>query len=254
MLLQNYMFERFLERLSLSEYKDKFVVKGGMLIASIVGMDIRSTMDLDITLQDLALTVENIEKTITAICEYPLLDNIIFSVRAITPIRSDDVYGGYRIKLKAVYDSIEVPCSIDISTGDVITPTAVKHTFNGIFDEDKQIEVWAYNIETIIAEKIETILSRSTLSTRPRDYYDIYILNRTQEYDTTLLREAVLATAAHRNTKEQISDVKDLLNTISNSLELKQMWEKYRREFNYANLIQYDQVIKALDDICAVLI
>jgi predicted nucleotidyltransferase component of viral defense system len=252
-LLQNYMFERFLERLSLSEYKDKFVLKGGMLIAAIVGMDMRSTMDLDATLRRLPLTEESINKAMTEICAFPVQDEVHIKVGTISPIRPDDVYGGYRIKLTAAYDTIETPFAIDISTGDVITPQAVRYTFRGIFDEDKQIEIWAYNIETIMAEKIETILRRSTLNTRPRDYYDIFILSATQAYDAALLKEAVLATAGHRGTTDQISNVPALLTIISDSAELRQMWEKYQREFDYAADISYEQVTKTISDVCAAL-
>jgi hypothetical protein len=133
-LLQNYMFERFIERLSLSEYKDKFVLKGGMLIASIVGIDLRSTMDLDAMLRKLPLTEDSVRKAITEICVVPVNDDVNINVGAISPIRPDDAYGGYRVKLTAIYDSIRTPLSIDISTGDVITPYAVKFFLNGIFD------------------------------------------------------------------------------------------------------------------------
>ena len=252
-LLQNYMFERFLERLSLSEYKDKFVLKGGMLVAAIVGMDIRSTMDLDATLRGLPLTEESISKTVTEICAFPVQDEVTINVGTVSPIRPDDVYGGYRVKLTAIYDTIEAPFAVDISTGDVITPQAIKYTFCGIFDEDKQIEIWTYNIETVLAEKIETILRRNTLNTRPRDFYDVFILSTTQTYDAALLKEAVSATAAHRGTAEQISDILSLLSIITESAELRQMWEKYCREFDYASDISYEQVIKALSDVCAMI-
>jgi predicted nucleotidyltransferase component of viral defense system len=252
-LLQNYMFERFLERLSLSEYKDKFLLKGGMLIAAIVGMDARSTMDMDATLRGLPLTEESIRKAITAICDFPIQDEVKLIVGTIAPIRPDDVYGGYRVKITAMYDTIETPLSADISTGDVITPHAVKYTFHGIFDEEKQIEIWAYNIETVMAEKVETILRRNTLNTRSRDFYDIFILSTTQTYNPAFLKEAVSATAAHRATTEQIADIPALLKMITDSAELRQMWEKYRREFDYAADITYEQVLKALNDVCALL-
>ena len=249
-LLQNYMFERFLERLSLSEYKDKFVLKGGMLIAAIVGIDIRSTMDLDATLREMPLTLESIGEIIATICSTEIEDNVTMEMRTITPIRPDDVYGGYRVKITAAFDTIETPLAVDISTGDVITPQAVKYMFHGIFDEKKMIELWTYNIETIIAEKIETILSRNVFSTRPRDYYDIFILSTTQTYDAAILKAAVSATAKHRGSVEQISDIQALLKIISDSVELRQMWEKYRREFDYAADISYEQVVKALSDVC----
>lgn len=252
-LLQNYMFERFLERLSLSVYKDKFVLKGGMLVAAIVGMDIRSTMDLDATIRGLPLTEESIREAVTAICAYPIEDEVTLTLGTISPIRPDDAYGGYRVKITAVYDSIETPFAVDISTGDVITPQAVRYTFQGIFDEDKQIEIWAYNIETVMAEKIETILRRNTLNTRPRDFYDVFILSTTQKYDPVLLKQAIAATAAHRGTTEQIADIQTLLKLIGESSDLQRMWAKYCREFDYAAEISYEQAIRALNAVCLAL-
>ena len=245
-LLQNYMFERFLERLSLSDYEDKFVLKGGMLISAIVGIDTRTTMDLDATMRGLPFTEESISNIMKLICAVPVDDDIELAVGAVTPMRPDDKYGGYRLKIMAKYATVETPFSIDISTGDVITPQPVKYTFRGIFDTEKQIEVWAYNIETILSEKVETALRRSTLNTRARDFYDIYILCTTQPYDAVLLREAFTATAHHRGTTEQVSDISNLLKQIEDSAELKQQWEKYRREFSYASDISYEQVVDVL--------
>ena len=192
------MFECFLARLSVSEYSEKFVVKGGMLIAAIVGLDTRSTMDLDTTLRNLPLTEEKISDAINTICEIDMKDDVVFTVKSIEPIRKDDIYGGYCVRLDAVYDTIITPLSIDVSTGDVITPNAVKYEFSGIFDGDIRISLWGYNIETVIAEKVETILRRGVFSTRPRDYYDVYILGTTQEYDKEIYKEALKATAEHR--------------------------------------------------------
>jgi predicted nucleotidyltransferase component of viral defense system len=249
-LLQNYMFERFLERLSKSEHQDKFILKGGMLIAAIVGLDKRSTMDLDTTLRHLSLSEENIRSSLNEICSTFIDDGVKFFVGAINPIRPDDVYGGCRAALMAKFDTIETPFSIDVSTGDVITPEAVKFSFYGIFDEKKRIELWAYNIETVMAEKLETILSRNILNTRARDFYDIYILAITQDFDAVLLQEAIGATAAHRDSTENISDRVGLIHRISESAELQQMWLKYQRQFDYAVDISYEQIIEILKKIC----
>lgn len=248
-VLQNYMFECFLARLSLSEYRDKFVVKGGMLIAAIVGLDTRATMDLDTTLRNLPLTEEKIKEAVTSICEVSRDDEAVFLMKSIEPIRKDDVYGGYCVRLEARYDSIITPLSIDVSTGDIITPDAVKYEFGGIFDERVRIDLWGYNIETVIAEKVETILRRGVFSTRPRDYYDVYILGTTQKYDKNVLKEALKATAEHRRSTEQIADVDGILRRIAESNELKEMWEKYRKKFVYASDISYENVMKALYDI-----
>ena len=245
-VLQNYMFECFLARLSVSEYNEKFVVKGGMLIAAIVGLDTRSTMDLDTTLRNLPLTEEKITETVETICKIDMKDDVIFTVKSIEPIRKDDIYGGYCVRLDAVYDTIVTPLSIDVSTGDVITPDAVKYEFSGIFDEDIRISLWGYSIETVIAEKVETILRRGVFTTRPRDYYDVYILGTTQEYDKEIYKEALKATAEHRGSTEQISDVEGILKQISESDDLKDMWRKYQKKFAYASDISYENVLEVL--------
>ena len=198
-LLQNYMFERFLDRLSKSAYLDKFILKGGMLIAAIIGLDKRSTMDLDTTLRRIQLSEENLRFSLGEICSISVDDGVKFTVGAINPIRADDIYGGYRAALTAVFETMETHLSIDVSTGDIITPRAVKFSLRGIFDEKKTIELWAYNIETVMAEKVETILSRNIFNTRPWDFYDIYILAATQDFNASLLREAISETAALRD-------------------------------------------------------
>lgn len=245
-VLQNYMFERFLNRLSVSEYKEKFVVKGGMLIAAIVGLDTRSTMDLDATLRNLPLTEEKLNEAICSICAIDLKDDVVFEVKTIETIRQDDIYGGYRVRIDAIYDTIVTPLSIDVSTGDVITPDAIKYEFSGIFDENIRISLWGYNIETVIAEKVETILRRGVFNTRLRDYYDIYILGTTQEYDEDTLQDALKATAKHRESTEQIADVKGILKQISESGVLKDMWRKYQKKYSYARDISYEQVVEIL--------
>lgn len=252
-VLQNYMFERFLTRLSESTYKGKFVVKGGMLIAAIVGLDTRSTMDLDTTLRNLPLTQEKIAEAIQEICSIEKDDDVIFQMKSIEPIRKDDVYGGFSVRIDAVYDTIITPLSIDVSTGDVITPNPVKYEFTGIFDEELSIELWGYNIETVIAEKIETILRRGVFTTRPRDYYDVYILGTTQSYDQQTLKEAFRATATHRGSLEQISNIQGIIEQISDNISLKEMWNKYQKKFPYAKDISYDETIAVLKQIASVL-
>ena len=182
-VLQNFMFEKFLTRLAMSKYSSKFVVKGGMLIAAIAGLDIRSTMDLDTTLRNMELTEELVLKVIRDICNISLEDEVTFRVISIDPIRNDDKYGGFCVRLDALYDTILTPLSIDVSTGDIITPAPVLYEFSGIFDDEVRIQLWGYNIETVMAEKVETILSRGVFNTRPRDYYDVFILSTVQGFD-----------------------------------------------------------------------
>jgi predicted nucleotidyltransferase component of viral defense system len=146
-----------------------------------------------------------------------------------------------------VYDTIITPLSIDVSTGDVITPSAVQYEFSGIFDDDVHIKLWGYNIETVMAEKVETVLSRGVFNTRPRDYYDIYILGTTQKYDKKLFREALAATAVHRGSTENIAETKEIITLISSSEELQDMWSKYQKKFAYARDTTYEQIMKVLE-------
>lgn len=240
------MFERLLERLSVSDYSEKFVIKGGMLIAAIVGLDTRSTMDLDTTIRNLPLTEEQINYALTSICNIDLNDDVIFEIKSIGPIRKDDIYGGYCARIDAKYDTIITPLAIDISTGDVITPYAVRYEFGGIFDDSVRISLWGYNIETVMAEKVETILSRGIFNTRLRDFYDVYILCTTQEYDKKIFYDALKATSIHRGSSYKISDTSSILDNISEDNNLKAMWSKYQKKFAYASDISYESIITVL--------
>ena len=248
-VLQNYMFERFLARLSASKYRDKFVIKGGMLIAAIVGLDTRSTMDLDTTLRGLPLTEEKVLEAVGSVIQIDADDDVSFEVISIDSIRKDDPYGGFCLRLNAIYDTMVTPLSIDVSTGDIITPGAVLYEFGGLFEENVRIKLWGYNIETVMAEKAETILRRGVFSTRPRDYYDVYILVTTQKYDKTLFVEALRATSGHRGSTENIADRTGIINRISESADLQKMWEKYQMRFPYAREIRYEDIINALRDL-----
>ena len=250
-ILQNYMFERFLNRLSASEYKEKFVLKGGMLVAAIVGIDNRATMDLDTTLKNLPLTPEAIEKALNEIFEIDLNDDVEFKFKGISPIREDDIYGGYRVAMDAIYETIVTPMTIDVSTGDVITPEAVKYNFTGIFDDELTFEVWAYNIETVLAEKIETILRRSMFNTRPRDFYDAYILITTQNFDKATFTEALNKTIEHRGTRNQINDFGSTMEIVSESADLKRMWNNYQSQFPYAKDISFEEVCNSIMELLA---
>ncbi len=240
------MFERFLERLSRSEYQQKFVIKGGMLVTAIVGIDTRSTMDLDTTLRNLPLTEPQIREAITAVCSIPVDDDVSFQIVSIEPIRKDDIYGGYRVRLDASYDAVLTPLSIDISTGDVITPNPAAYELHGMFNPELKIPLWGYNIETILAEKAETILRRSILSTRPRDFYDVYILEKTQAYQPDLFRKALYATAEHRGSAAILQQTDVIISRLETSEDLKQQWARYQRQFPYAAQIEYRYLIEAL--------
>ncbi len=245
-VLQNYMFERFLERLANSKYKDNFVIKGGMLISAIIGLDTRTTMDLDTTVKNLVLTKENIVKVIYEISQIKIEDEVAFEFISINDIRKDDVYGGYQIRFNAIYDNITTYLSIDVSTGDIITPNPVEYEFIGIFDEDTKINVWGYNIETVLAEKVETILSRGIVNTRPRDFYDVYILTKTQIYNKEVFEHALKATASHRKSDRILTKREKIIEVLSESSDLNDNWSKYQRKFNYAKDISFIDTIEGL--------
>jgi predicted nucleotidyltransferase component of viral defense system len=245
-VLQNYLFERFLERLSRSKYQDNFILKGGLLIAAMTGLESRSTMDMDATIRAFPFDEEHIKTAIEDICAIPGRDVISFHFTGISMIRDDDEYGGFRVSLSAIFEVINAPLSIDITSGDIITPKPVKRIFKTFFDEAGQFELWTYNTETILAEKIETILRRGEYNTRPRDFYDIYLIVKTQPFDRDAFMEALKATAIHRGTSKQINPTKEILGNIANSTELKKHWEKYRREYNYAKEIAFEDTVRTI--------
>ena len=249
-VLQNFMLERLLERISLSKYKDMLILKGGMLIASMVGINNRTTMDMDATLRGYPLSEETIREVFLEICAMHLDDDITLVLDHIVPIREDDEYGGYRVAIIAKYESINTPLKIDITTGDIITPDAIRYTFHSNF-EDKLIEVWAYNIETILAEKVETILRRSVLNTRPRDFYDVYIIIKTQHkaIKKKIFISALNATSKKRGSLLTLQNKETILRTIQSDTILRQRWDRYCRENYYAKGIAFDDVIGLLIDI-----
>jgi len=246
-VLQNFMLERLLERVATSDYRDKIILKGGMLIASMIGIGSRTTMDMDATIRGYSLSNEAIQKAFAEICSIPLNDGVILTLNSITPIRDEDEYGGFRLMINANYETINTPLKVDITTGDIITPEAVRYTFRSNFEE-KRIEIWAYNIETILAEKVETILRRSVLNTRPRDFYDVYILMKTHQrtIDKDIFIAALNATAQKRASLPALQDQRKILQAIQTDSLMKQRWDLYCKENFYANSIEFDDVINSL--------
>jgi predicted nucleotidyltransferase component of viral defense system len=249
-VLQNFMLERLLERVATSDYKDKIILKGGMLIASMIGIGSRTTMDMDATVRGYPLSDEAIQNAFAEICSIPLNDDVILTLNSITPIRDEDEYGGFRLMINANYETINTPLKVDITTGDIITPEAVRYTFHSSFEE-KKIEIWAYNIETILAEKVETILRRSVLNTRPRDFYDVYILMKTHQrtIDKDIFIAALNATAQKRASLTALQDQRKILRAIQSDLLMKRRWDLYCKENYYANSIEFDEVINLLEEV-----
>lgn len=246
-LMRNYMMERFLERLSLSEYRDKFILKGGMLVAAMVGLDARSTMDLDATVRGTNVTVEDIENLITTIVAVPINDGVTFQLKSISEIMDEAEYPGIRVSMSAIFDGVVTPLKIDISTGDAITPKEVRYSFK-LMLEERSIEILAYNLETVLAEKLETIITRTTTNTRMRDFYDIYVL--VQLHGSTLnpqvLHDALPATARKRGTENHLAGAGEVFDEVENSPVMQKLWEAYRKKFSYASDVEWPMVMQAV--------
>ena len=247
LLMRNYMMERFLERISISEYRDKFILKGGMLVAAMVGLDARSTMDLDANVKGANVNVEDIENLISAIVTVPIDDGVTFQLKSISEIMDEAEYPGIRVSMTTTFDGVVTPLKIDISTGDAITPREVRYSFK-LMLEDRSIDIWAYNLETVLAEKLETIITRTTTNTRMRDFYDIYILD--QLHGNTLNRQtlydALLATAKKRGTERHLAEAVDVLNEVESSPVMQKLWESYRRKFSYAADLEWSVIMEAI--------
>ena len=254
-VLQTYMLERLLERISISKYKDNFILKGGMLISAMLGIDSRTTMDMDTTIKGFKLTEENITNIINEIYNIKIDDGVTFEVQKIELIREDDDYGGYRITFKANYmESMPVIMKIDITTGDKITYKEIKYSFD-LMLEDRKIQIWSYNLETVIAEKFESIIKRGILGTRIRDYYDVYMLLNTQTKNINFntLKDAIYSTAEYRNTINIIKDWSKIIEQLDNSDIMKKQWERYKKDNFYAKEIKYEDLIESLKQVGKIL-
>ena len=247
LVLQNYMLERFLERVSLSSYRSQFIIKGGFLIASIVGLDTRATMDMDATIKGYPVDESSIQRMIEEIITIPVDDGIAFEFRSIGEIREGDDYSGYRVALTANYEKMAVPLKLDITTGDKITPREIEYRYR-LMLEDRSISVLAYNLATILAEKLETVISRGDQNTRPRDYYDIYILTRLQaeNIEPEILKEAFQATTEKRGSTEVVKRYREIMQAVKSSDIMIRQWNDYRKDFNYAAEIEFGQTCDAV--------
>lgn len=228
-VLQIFMFERIIERLSVSVYKDSFILKGGLLISAILGVAERTTMDMDTTVKGLSMDKQSICKAINQILHEPVDDGVEFQLLDLTPIREDDEYENFRAAIQGIYGKMKIPLKIDITTGDEITPKEIRFSYPFLFD-DRRVMVKAYTQETILAEKYETIFRRNIGNTRARDFYDLHVLYRLyREYaDWNLLKEAVLATARKRGSLPVLQDTKRILSALKESTVLQDLWKRYQ--------------------------
>lgn len=248
-LLRNFVLERLLERIVLSKYKNNFILKGGMLIAAIVGIEARSTMDMDATIKGQTLSADEISVIIDDIIKVQIDDGVVFTYKGIEEIRKEADYPGYRVSIDAIFDKTHQTLKVDITTGDFVTPKEVEYNFMLMF-EDRTISILAYNLETVLAEKFETIITRGVVNTRMRDFYDIYILTTTQEYNDAIFKAALYKTAEKRNTSEQLLDgTADTIAVIGKNTALIDLWNRYQNKYYYASEISWEMVIAALKDL-----
>lgn len=246
-LYQMFFFEKILDRVSVSKYKHNIILKGGLLLSSIIGEDMRTTKDMDASLRSITLEKENIYEIFNEILSIDLKDNTHFEIIDIKDIRAEDEYGGFRINVLGVFEQLKVNMFIEVSTGDVITPKEIEYKYKCIFEERK-IPIFAYTIETILAEKFETIITRSVLNTRLKDFYDIYIL-----FDENVNKEQLLSaiknTFRNRETNIDIEEFKEVVDLIRNDKTMINNWIKYSNKFHYAKDISFDDIINKLDKI-----
>lgn len=254
-LIQSFMFEALLKRISVSKYKDKFIIKGGLLLSSIFGVNLRSTMDLDTTIKGLPLDRTTITKVVNEIISIDLKDNIKLEIENIKDIREEELYSGFNINLKAEFDGLRTNLMIDITTGDVITYKEVQFEYKTLFDNEI-VNIMTYNYETIIAEKFEAIISRNIDNTRMKDYYDLYMFVNLKwdDIDKTILRKAIFNTSEKRETLNYIENADKYIELINEDSKLKSLWKNYQNNYAYAKDISFENTIAAIKVINGVIV
>ena len=247
-LIRKYMMERFLERVSSSKYNGSFILKGGMLVAAFVGVEARATMDIDTTIKGIPVTMVDMERTITEISNIDLDDNVKFRIKKVSEIMDEAEYSGIRFSMDAVLDGAVIPLKIDISTGDVITPREIAYSYKLMF-EDRTIPIMTYPIETVLAEKLETVISRSITNTRMRDFYDIHILLKSQNINADILALALERTAKKRGNFNLLENAKSVLKIVKSDEDMKRLWNIYQKKFKYAGEYTWDEVIHSVREL-----
>ena len=244
-LIRKYMMERFLERVSSSKYNGSFILKGGMLVAAFVGVEARATMDIDTTIKGIPVTIVDMERTITEISNIDLDDNVKFRIKKVSEIMDEAEYSGIRFSMDAVLDGAVIPLKIDISTGDVITPREIAYSYKLMF-EDRTIPIMTYPIETVLAEKLETVISRSITNTRMRDFYDIHILLKSQNINADILALALERTAKKRGNFNLLENAESVLKIVKSDEDMKRLWNIYQKKFKHAGKYTWDEVIHSV--------
>lgn len=246
-LMRIYMMERFLERLAQSEYRDNFIIKGGILVTAMIGVAHRSTMDIDTSMKNLNLSAEDALRVVNQVKDIDLDDGVSFEVKDVSNIMDEMEYPGIRVTMNANVGRLITPLKIDISTGDVITPRAIEFNYDLLL-EDRSISLWSYNLETIFAEKLQTVLARGILNTRMRDFYDIRMLLDTYEdkVNKAVLKDAFAATCKKRGTNHLQEQAEEIIKIIEADEQLQVLWRAYQKKYSYAAEIDYASVISGV--------
>jgi len=247
-LLRTFIMERFLERISLSAYRDNFILKGGMLVASLVGLNTRATMDIDTTLRSATLSQEEAVKIVEDVIGVEIDDGVTFAITKVEDVMEGHDYPGVRFVLQATLDRLRQKIKIDISTGDAITPQAVEYAYKLMF-EDRHIKLWTYSVETLLAEKLETIMARGALNTRMRDFYDVHVIATQEKYRLDLLREAFLVTSRRRHTSQMTDEMKSILNTVAQDETMYKLWDNYVRDSFFVENLTWDEVMQSVQNL-----
>lgn len=247
LMLRVFFMERLLERISVSRYKDNFILKGGLLVSSLTGVDMRSTMDVDTTVRSIKLDKESAQVFLKEILTIDLGDNVYFYITKVQEIMEGHEYEGIRVMIDCVLDKISQIIKVDISTGDVITPGALEYKYPLIV-EDRTIDIWVYNLETLLAEKLETIMVRADSNTRMRDFYDIFILlrNRMSNIDQDIFKSAFLATCRQRKTEKLIETIDIVIASISVNKAMVAQWSNYKNNNYYVGELSWNEVMESV--------
>ena len=246
-LIRIFFMERFLERVSTSEYRDQFILKGGMLVSSLLGINVRATMDIDTTVRALPLTEQDISRIVLEICAIEIEDRVSFQVTNVETIMEDFDYPGIRLHMVGTLEKLRQPIKIDVSTDDVITPRAIEYEYKLMFEE-RTILLNTYNIETLLAEKAQTVISRGLANTRMRDFYDLYEITGNKEFSWSIASDAFKATCRKRKTEFSNERIGDELKNITDSKELETLWNNFRKKNYFVGEIEYQAMIQPVSD------
>ena len=249
-LLQMFLFEGILEKISKSKYNKNFILKGGLLISSLIGVDMRSTMDMDTTIKGIPVRKDVISKILNEILEIKINSDIEYELIKLSPIRKEDMYEDFSASISCTFGKINTRLNIDITTGDVITPKEMQYSYSRILEEGI-IPIRTYTIESILAEKFETISSRNITTTRARDFYDLYMLYDIykEKINKKVLKDAIKRTSKNRNSYEEVLKYKEIADLFENSYNIKELWEKYVRNNKYVGNINFIDTIKIYKEI-----